>query len=345
MTEKKGYPRGRVNHTGRNKGKVEPYVRLPHWMLKSPAWKGLNGNAIKILLHLWGRHNGANNGEIAYSVRDGEEIGLSKSNTQRALDELVAGGFLLVVTASAFTVKNRRARTWALTAEPIGNERPTKDFMRRGDATEIKTQSHGRDTQSHGRDTQSGKAIKLPLMVPPAGLSTHQTPPSQSHRRDTYIYTMGVVADGERQASDDQSQSIEQPDQPGSATAPGRASVIVRFPTLTQEGQPIDPASKNRARRKSRVRADGGVEGQMDIENYLPAIDRPVSPLMTTEAIKTKIAAEGLTVGKVAARLGISRPQLSNAIHGTYQLNSGAKAVLKAWVMEGQQLPQLRAVQ
>jgi hypothetical protein len=55
------------------------------------------------LLHIWERHNGANNGQIVYAVRDAVQIGLSKATAARALTEAIELGFLRVTRSSSFT--------------------------------------------------------------------------------------------------------------------------------------------------------------------------------------------------------------------------------------------------
>ena len=100
----------------KRRGGGERFVKLPHWMLKCPAWRTLSPNAKAVLLHLWEEHNGSNNGEIVYAVRssanidrrhltDGQKrdlvheaededigIGISKDQTARALTELTRRG-------------------------------------------------------------------------------------------------------------------------------------------------------------------------------------------------------------------------------------------------------------
>jgi hypothetical protein len=90
----------------------------------------MSPNASKLLLAVWRRHNGSNNGEISFSVREAEAIGFSKDQTSRAFKELVSKGFLKVRTDSAFTCKLRLARTWEITAEACDDRPPSKDFMR-----------------------------------------------------------------------------------------------------------------------------------------------------------------------------------------------------------------------
>ncbi|MBP2229379.1 hypothetical protein J2847_002678 [Azospirillum agricola] len=137
----------RPNATGRNE--TRRFVALPHYLLNSPAWRTLTPNAKALLIDVWSRHNGANNGSIAYAVREAAGIGLSKDQAGRAFRELEERGFLKVRHASTFTLKTREARTWELTAEPCAGQPPGKDFMRWQPPAENKTQSHQRDAQSH----------------------------------------------------------------------------------------------------------------------------------------------------------------------------------------------------
>ena len=102
---------------------------LMHWVLKSPAWLTMSSNGKSVVIDVWLRHKGYNNGEIPYAVRDGKAIGLSRGTTARALDEAIKRGFLEVTRVSSFTVKSRDAREFRITAEPVGDKPATKDFM------------------------------------------------------------------------------------------------------------------------------------------------------------------------------------------------------------------------
>jgi hypothetical protein len=119
----------------RKKGRKSPgsrYVGLPHYMLDCPAFKTLPGDALKLLIYIWKRHNGVNNGEITFAVREAGEggIGISKSVAARMLEVLIERGFLVIVRNSGFNVKTKLARSWRLTAEPYRDKPGTKDFMR-----------------------------------------------------------------------------------------------------------------------------------------------------------------------------------------------------------------------
>jgi hypothetical protein len=136
------------------------------------------------LLHIWERHNGANNGQIVYAVRDAVQIGLSKATAARALTEAIELGFLRVTRSSSFTLKTKEAREWALTAEPIDGRPATKDFMR-WLAPKFETRSHQRDRQSHQRDRDPENGAEIGISVSPKRPSAPDKNPPRSHQRDT----------------------------------------------------------------------------------------------------------------------------------------------------------------
>src|SRR5215472_10082719 len=117
-----GKRRSRRDHVAR-------FIALPHWMLKCEAWMTMPPTGKAVLIHVWQRHNGSNNGQIWYSVRDAKEIGLSYPTAARALRICIERGFLVVMRDSAFTVKVKEARLWRLTAEPCNGEPATREFM------------------------------------------------------------------------------------------------------------------------------------------------------------------------------------------------------------------------
>ena len=128
------------------------------------AWLTLSGNATKLLLAVWRRHNGTNNGEIAFAVRESEPIGLTKDQASRAFKELVARGFLKMHRDSAFTVKKREARTWELTAECCGGKPASKDFMKWSDTPE--TKANGSKPERAGRACSSPPMVDVEVSYP-----------------------------------------------------------------------------------------------------------------------------------------------------------------------------------
>jgi len=197
--------RRKTNQTGRNE--TSRYVKLDHWALDSKAAKALSGHAFKLLVYVWKRHNGANNGQISFSVREAEDIGLVKSVAARAFAELISTGFLQVRRNSRFTLKTKEARTWEVTAEPCDQQPAKKTFMRWSPGAEMtpaknKTRSPVRDRQSPHRDSDPENETKLPITVPPGGPSTPDSTSSQSLWGDTFIYQGGIASEDSTNASD-----------------------------------------------------------------------------------------------------------------------------------------------
>ena len=84
----------KVNATGRNEGEGQ-YAPLSYTMLQSPAWRSLNGSAVKVFLELRATYNGRNNGELSLSFqRAADLLGMSKSSVARAFKQLEERGFV-----------------------------------------------------------------------------------------------------------------------------------------------------------------------------------------------------------------------------------------------------------
>ncbi len=102
-------------------------------MLRCPAWKMLDPDAKALLLEVWARHNGTNNGQISYACREAEEIGLSRNRASRAFTLLQQLGFLRMRAESWFDRKGgSAARQWEVTAESVEGQPATKGYMRVG---------------------------------------------------------------------------------------------------------------------------------------------------------------------------------------------------------------------
>ena len=82
--------RSKPNATGRDT--TERFVKLDHFVTNCMAWLSLSGDAVKLLIAVWRRHNGANNGEISFAVREAEEIGLGRNKASKAFKELIDRG-------------------------------------------------------------------------------------------------------------------------------------------------------------------------------------------------------------------------------------------------------------
>lgn len=132
MTRKPAHKR-KLNGYGYRK--PEGFIKLDHGLLKSDAWQHLSPDAATVLLDLWSRHNGINNGMIGYAQRAAHEClcrahghQVSRRRATAALQEIQDKGFAVVTKDSTFTTKTKLAREWLLTAERVGDNSPTRDF-------------------------------------------------------------------------------------------------------------------------------------------------------------------------------------------------------------------------
>lgn len=123
---------GKVNAKGRTKNRQ--YIYLHRGVTDSPAWKSLNCEARSLLIEIWQRHNGMNNGRIALSrrqIREALRIGHAKIVT--ATDQLVDRGFIIVRQAGAFTWKDGaragKATEFEITTEECDGK-PAKSTFR-----------------------------------------------------------------------------------------------------------------------------------------------------------------------------------------------------------------------
>ena len=105
------HKRGKRDFEGR-------YVRLPEYMLASPAWQSLDTVARALYVEVARRYRGpnSNNGRIPYSVRDAAAaLNVSRSTANRAFKLLIDRGFLVVGKRSGFSTKGRVSTEWLLT--------------------------------------------------------------------------------------------------------------------------------------------------------------------------------------------------------------------------------------
>lgn len=156
MTNRREYHKGR-----RSDGR---YVRLPEWMLASPAWRALDGNCRALYVEIARRYRGpnSNNGRIPFSVREAASaLSIGRSTAQRCFERLREHGFLRVGRRSGFNNKGRVSTEWLLTEFPddtatSGAIAASKDFMK---------WAPGNSFHSPASDTNS------PASGPPAALT------------------------------------------------------------------------------------------------------------------------------------------------------------------------------
>ena len=122
----------RHNRTGRSNG-IGRYVALPHWMMRTEAWRSLDCVARCAYLELAMRYAGpgSNNGRLPYSLQEmAEALNVSKMTAQRALHMLQERGFIVEMKKGAFSYKLRHASEWRLTEHgcDVTGTLATKEF-------------------------------------------------------------------------------------------------------------------------------------------------------------------------------------------------------------------------
>lgn len=121
----------------RERNKVDPFVMIKTWELKSPAFRALTGDQVRVYIEMRMRYNGKNNGEIVFCTGTaGDVVHKQKKAGSVILKRLIQLGFIKVVNDSSFNQK-RLCRTFELTAidiKPVQRRDKfndgTKDFMR-----------------------------------------------------------------------------------------------------------------------------------------------------------------------------------------------------------------------
>lgn len=106
--QKRGKFRGRkTDHT---------FLRLPHYVITSPQWRALSGNAIKFLVELAAAYDGKNNGDLSLTRKQALANGWRSGDTRdNAAGEAVEAGFAVVTRHGHKGACNLYAITW----EPI----------------------------------------------------------------------------------------------------------------------------------------------------------------------------------------------------------------------------------
>ena len=120
----------RHNRKGRTR-RGERFVKLEHWLLKTPAWRALTPAARALYVELAQRYNGFNNGEISMSVREAARLlNIAKDTASKTFRQLEEKGFIRPHSSGSFHFKLRHATTWILTEFEFGNTPATKEFAR-----------------------------------------------------------------------------------------------------------------------------------------------------------------------------------------------------------------------
>ncbi len=106
----------KINVKGRNDG--EQYAKLSYSMLRSPAWRSLSGQAVKVYFELRARYTGSNNGHITLSMDEGARLlKIGKATVLRSLSELEEKGFITRTKRGQWY--GRLASEYAVTDKPV----------------------------------------------------------------------------------------------------------------------------------------------------------------------------------------------------------------------------------
>lgn len=120
----------RTDRTGRSVG-PDRFLKLDHWILKTPAWRSMGPAGRALYVELAQRFNGSNNGEISMSVREAARLlHIAKDTASKTFHELVEKGFIRRAICGSFNWRLKHATTWILTEHKLGDEPATKEFAR-----------------------------------------------------------------------------------------------------------------------------------------------------------------------------------------------------------------------
>ena len=109
------------------------FVMLGHELMDSPAWRTASLGARCVVLAIWRRHTGKNNGKISYSRREARaDLGCGPNQAVRYLEEAQERGLIDATKRGSFDWKSgaraARATTWRLTMERFNGRDPTNEW-------------------------------------------------------------------------------------------------------------------------------------------------------------------------------------------------------------------------
>lgn len=124
MTSRKKHQRNQ------HKRNPEQFIKVPHYIVRTFAWRCLTPADRATWLELAALYNGSNNGSIAASTRVlANRMNIGKSTVARALNNLETYGFIELVRRSTFQKnKDRTASEYRMTHQKcdVTNQPPKK---------------------------------------------------------------------------------------------------------------------------------------------------------------------------------------------------------------------------
>jgi len=97
----------------KGRGKTHSYLGIPHYILRSPEFGRLSAAAVKLLIELAAKFNGANNGDISAVFKQLRGRGWKSPGTlNAALKELIGEGWLVCTRHGGKNRCSLYAVTW-----------------------------------------------------------------------------------------------------------------------------------------------------------------------------------------------------------------------------------------
>jgi hypothetical protein len=107
------------------------FIKLDHALLSTAAWQALSGNERALLIYIWAKHNGKNNGNLGCGRREvQQQFGCSAPTAVKWLRALQDKGFIVATVRGSFNQKTGGGRTtrWRLTMEKCDGDSPTREY-------------------------------------------------------------------------------------------------------------------------------------------------------------------------------------------------------------------------
>lgn len=117
----------------KRKNYIEKFVNLPHWVMKTEAYRSMKPGPRALLFEIIMRFNGSNNGSIGLGHREAMHAldVVSPNAVAGYFKELLTRGFIRQCKSSGFNIKDTTQRTsseYALAWLPVGNGRANPSF-------------------------------------------------------------------------------------------------------------------------------------------------------------------------------------------------------------------------
>lgn len=108
------------------------FIKLTHEIMDSDAWDTASPQCKDLVLRIWKRCNGRNNGSIPYSRREAEAaLKCGPVQAVRYLKEAKERGFIVATRRGSLGADGAgKATRWRITMEPFEEQKATREFLR-----------------------------------------------------------------------------------------------------------------------------------------------------------------------------------------------------------------------